>query len=109
MGVKKVDMGGVPSKLNRIKTDRELGAFATTQAVRLMDPFVPMDTGALAASTGGSQPWQVTYDTPYARRQYYGVGHRFSHEKHPAAKAMWKEGPDWQELGDLLTLKIRSM
>lgn len=105
----KAEMGGAVAKLRAIATDRQLGAYASEQAARLMEPFVPMDTGALAASAGKSQPWVVTYDTPYARRQYYGDGFNFSREKHPAAKARWDEGPDWQELGDLLTAKLRSM
>lgn len=108
MGVK-VDMSGVPIKLARVSTNAALGAYASTQAARLMEPFVPMDTGALIESAGTSTPWIVTYDTPYARRQYYGVNHDFNHEKHPKARARWDEGPDWQELGDLLTEKLRSM
>lgn len=109
MGVK-VEMGGVPIKLARVSTNAALGAYASTQAARLMEPFVPMDTGALSESTGSSQPWQVTYDTPYARRQYYlGYFANFNREKHPAAMSHWDKGPDWQELGDLLTEKLRSM
>ena len=107
--VGKIDMSGVGRKLNLIATHRQLGVYAAEQAARLMEPFVPMDTGALAASAGKSQPWVVTYDTPYAKAQYYGFDHNFSKEKHPSAKAKWDEGPDWQDLGDLLTAKARTL
>lgn len=105
----RVDMSGVGRKLDRISTDRQLGVFAAEQAARLMDPFVPKDSGALVASARTDEPYKVTYDTPYARRQYYGVDHNFQKQKHPKAKAKWDEGPDWQELGDLLTEKARTM
>lgn len=105
----KVEMGGAVTKLVNISTNRQLGLYAAEQAARLMGPFVPMDTGALEASAGKSQPWVVTYDTPYARRQYYGVNFNFVKQKHPNAKARWDEGPDWQELGNLLTEKARTL
>lgn len=55
-------------------------AFSAAQAMfdhecaRLMDPYVPFDTGTLKtsvvlASSFGSG--QLVYDTPYARAQYY--------------------------------------
>jgi hypothetical protein len=37
---------------------------------RQMDPYVPMDTGVLKNSAAESDH-AVTYNTPYARRQYY--------------------------------------
>ena len=60
---------------------------------RLVNPFVPMDTGFLAndgvsvyarGSTG-----YVRYGAPYAVFAYYGAGKRFSPSKHPLASAEW--------------------
>lgn len=55
--------------------------FFTHEVRKLSDPYVPFLTGVLkntATETAGS----ITYNTPYARRQYYenrGTGLRGSH------------------------------
>lgn len=57
------------------------------------DPYVPMDTGRLARSVQTSSPsgsGLIVYDTPYARRLYYGhCSIKGTH--HPLARRMWFE------------------
>ncbi|MBQ9784289.1 MAG: hypothetical protein IJW29_02190 [Clostridia bacterium] len=105
----KIDMSKVSQKLDQITTNDQLGVFAAEQGARIMEKYVPMDSGQLIASARTDEPWKVTYDTPYARRLYHGKGFNFSKEKHPAAKAYWDKGPRWATLAKLITEKLRSM
>lgn len=44
------------------------------QAARLIDPYVPFDTGMLKNSVNTASDFKggiLVYNTPYARRQYY--------------------------------------
>lgn len=52
--------------------------------------YVPYRTGALAAS-GRVEDGAVVWETPYARRVYYGAGMAFSRDVHPLAGAQWFE------------------
>lgn len=52
----------------------EVQRYIDSEVLRLTDPYVPMDTGALKRS--GTQhtkigSGKVVYKTPYARRQYF--------------------------------------
>lgn len=62
--------------------------FAHNELWRLCDEYVPMRIGTLAG-TVEITPDYVRYIVPYAARMYYGVGFRFSKEKHALATAMW--------------------
>lgn len=84
----KANMSGVSSKVSRISKDSGLGTFLASEAARGMDKFVPMRTGALAASVRPSA-FKVSYGMPYARYAYYGQGKRFTTDKHPNATAYW--------------------
>lgn len=84
----KVDMSGVQSKLSKIASDKKLGLVLAQEAADGMRKFVPRRTGALMTSAKLS-PFKVTYNTPYARRMFYGQGLRFSKDKHPLARARW--------------------
>ena len=55
--------------------------FFTHQVRTLSDPYVPFLTGMLK-NTATETPGRITYNTPYARRQYYenpGNGLRGAH------------------------------
>lgn len=55
--------------------------FFTHEVRRLSDPYVPFLTGALK-NTATEEVNRITYNTPYARRQYYenpGTGLRGPH------------------------------
>lgn len=68
--------------------------FLDNEVLKDCAPYVPMRSGALmrsgqAGTTIGSG--EVIYNAPYARRQYYGLSHHFSTDKHPQACAQWFE------------------
>lgn len=105
----KTDMSGVSAKLDRIKNNRQLGLFVSAEAERLMFKFVPFRTGDLAASANISEPWQVSYSTPYAKKVYEGNGIKFRKDFHPLAMSHWDKGIDKQRLASLITAKLRSM
>lgn len=93
MGAKvvSVEMSGAISKIRRLKTNSTLGTFASKEAERFMAPYVPVDTGVLRGSAGNSEPWSVTYNTPYAIYQYKG-NYNHSKSRNPLAKSHWNEG-----------------
>ena len=108
MGVR-VDMSGVPKKLDGIASDRRVGLVASSEAARLMDKFVPYRSGVLAASAETDEPWRVRYAMPYARRQYYGDSFTFYKKEHPNARSRWDRGIDKGALARKLTEEIRSL
>lgn len=86
------NMAGVPAKVSRIAKNRSLQQYLASQAAMGMDKFVPYRSGALAASVSvGADGTYITYNTPYARRMYYGDSFKFSHDQHPAAQAHWDD------------------
>lgn len=54
------------------------------------DPYVPFLNGPLSQTVRVNEEG-VTYNTIYARYQYYGVGFRHTLEYHPLASAKWDE------------------
>lgn len=65
-----------------------------SEVLRTSAPFVPMRTGALMRSgTNGTKlgTGEIVYDTPYAKKMYYGLNYNFSKDKHPQACAQWFE------------------
>ena len=71
--------------------------FLDSEVLRCSAPYVPMrsvDGGTLMKSGTNATKLgsgQVVYNTPYARRMYYGVNYNFSQVKHPQACAQWFE------------------
>lgn len=118
MGVKasvvKVDVRGVRNKVNRIKNNQALGMFATLEAARLMQPFVPEREGVLKSSVLHSEPWKVVYSTPYAVYQYNGVskGGKKLHYSKPTATSRWDKnltGARLSSLAQAITGKIKGL
>ena len=71
---------------------KEVQLFAANEAKKLMQPFVPMDTGMLANNADvyvENGAGVVHYVSPYAHRMYEGEGFDFSREAHPLATARW--------------------
>lgn len=83
-------------------TDDRAGTALAHEWKRLIDDYVPMQTGQLSQSNISYEPWEVHYDAPYAIYVYNGGrgGHaRFSHEFHGKASKLWdsaaiKDGKD---------------
>lgn len=68
--------------------------YLDNEVMRTTEQYVPMDTGTLARSVQlATKPGegQVLYDTPYARKLYYGEAMDFAKDKHPKATAKWLE------------------
>lgn len=61
---------------------------ATTTLAKLLNPYVPFDTGTLANTAEVSET-SVTYIQPYARRMYYGEDFNFNTDYHPFATHHW--------------------
>lgn len=108
--VVKVDMSEPVRDLRKLAKDNTLGIFAATEAMRLMDPYVPYRDGYLSGSAV-AEPWKVRYVAPYAAYVYAGRRMRFSKEKHPLATSYWDRplSQDSSELASLIEAKIRSM
>lgn len=113
MGVE-VKVEGFDSKRieREVINNDKIGLFAANELRRLMDKYIPKDTGTLAG-TVELKPWEVTYLQPYAHFQYVGKlmlspsGSAWakknerkhyvnkdlvqSHEKNPKAAKEWDE------------------
>lgn len=108
--VRDVDMDKAAAKVARLKSDPGLGTFASTEAARLMDKYVPYRSGAL--SEGAMlEPWAVEYVAPYAGYVFRGRGMKFSEHKHPKARSYWHEplSNNPAPLARKITQKLESM
>ena len=82
----------IPDIIRNCGVNEESLKFAAGEARRLMNDFVPMNTGKLAESAEDivdGNVGRVVYSQPYAAFCYYGEGRSFSREKHPKASAFW--------------------
>lgn len=78
--------------INDLGINQKLNLFMAQECMRLMTPFVPMDTGALSQTVetkADNKRGIVHYLVPYAHRQYTGESFNFSKEKHPLATHHW--------------------
>jgi len=82
-------LGGVSKKINKIAHNEKVGIFLATTCARYMDQYVPYRKGALAGSVKTNVPFEVSYNTPYARRIYYGEGITIHGDQHPNATKEW--------------------
>lgn len=64
--------------------------FAANTAFKLMDPYVPMDTGLLS-KTVDIKPGEVHYKQTYAKDQHDNMSYKHKLDKHPLATAKWDE------------------
>ena len=82
-----------------------------SQVLKDSNLYVPMDTSTLRDSSimhsrlgSGSLKW----DTPYARRLYYGTTYKFSKDKNKSASSLWfekakaKSKKDWIDIASKL-------
>ena len=85
----KIDLSGVPSKLNSISHNRAMGQAMATKALAVAHQYVPKKTGDLRG-TGEATPFKVTWGPlPYARKVFYGKGLHFVT---PGTMAHWDVG-----------------
>lgn len=72
--------------LQKVQNDR-FGLFVSNEWKRLIDPYTPRDTGTMQ-DTAKVMPWNITYDTEYARYVYYGKGMNFK-QNNPYSTYEW--------------------
>lgn len=94
----KIDMSldlNVGKCLNRFDPKYQLAQKRLdSEVVRCSTPYVPMKSGALMQSgERGTKPGTglVQWNTPYAKRMYYGINYHFRKDLHPQACAEWFE------------------
>ena len=78
--------------INDVGINQKFNLFMAQECMRLMNPFVPMDTGVLSQTVETKADGKrgiVHYTVPYAHRQYNGTSFNFSKEKHPLATHHW--------------------
>lgn len=93
------------------KTNIDKARYVTAnQAMADMDQFVPYKVGALSQSVHiNANGSQITYTTPYARAQFYGVVNgspvrNYTRSEHPRASKRWDlrakalYGQQWAEI-----------
>ena len=62
-----------------IEPNGRVQKFFTNTCYKHMDKYVPMDNGDLRTNVD-IQPDNITYESPYARYQYYGIREDGTHE-----------------------------
>lgn len=62
-----------------LETNGKVHKFFTNACYKHMDKYVPMDTGNLRTNVD-IQSNSITYESPYARYQYYGIREDGSHK-----------------------------
>jgi len=88
----KVDTKRIKPKIEKA-TSAAVG-IVTQQVVKDSNLYAPMDTGNLINSSLRSSNFntgKAVWNTPYARRLYYGTHFKFSKDKNPRAQAKWAE------------------
>lgn len=79
--------------------------FLTNTCYKHMDKYVPMDEGNLRTNVN-IQSNSITYESPYARYQYYGVREDGTHEVHnyttPGTGPYWDKRMVSAEMQDVV-------
>ena len=80
----------IPAYIRAVK-DPKMWKFAASVWRRLVEPYVPMQTGTLKDTVdvnGSAGQGEIVYKVPYAHYQYEG---QFNHRKdmHPKASRQW--------------------
>lgn len=80
-----------------------------SQIIKDTDKNVPLRTGMLASSPlRASKVGEIVYDTPYARRLYYGDGMNFNQIFHSKAGPRWLDRAKgvWKDKWTALVARI---
>ena len=81
--------------------------FVDSVIMKGVEPYVPMRKGTLTKSVifhSRIGQGQLKWQTPYARRLYYGIGYNFDKSRHPLAGAKWSERYKTEHLQELRTM-----
>lgn len=77
-GVKMKPVGVIKARLG-IEPNGKVQKFFTNTCYKHMDKYVPMDEGNLRSNVSIDSN-TITYESPYARYQYYGIREDGTHE-----------------------------
>ena len=77
--------------------DGRVVRFLRDDADRLMDPFIPMETGILKRTKTYPNNHEIKYTSPYAKYQYYGK------------LMLSKSGSSWAKLGEKKVLTSKNL
>lgn len=106
-----LDVDKVSSRLSATMK-KQLQPALDTQVLKDSNYFVPMDTGNLKSSgVRATIPGSgvVQWNTPYAKKMYYGVDYNFSLESNPHARAKWFEEAKKQYKSDWIKMLQKGM
>ena len=73
-----------------VKADDEFGRVAAETLRKLVEPYVPYNTGRLCNDVT-VKPFSFEYNAPYASSVYNDMKRNFRKDKHPLAAARWVE------------------
>jgi hypothetical protein len=76
--------------VSAVQEDDELGMYAAEALRKLVEPFVPYNTGRLCHDVT-IKPFEIHYNAPYAETVYNDLKRNFRKDKHPLATANWVE------------------
>lgn len=87
-----VNLGGVLTTIEaRVKKAKFI---VSQQVLKDSNHYIPADTWNLRDSSvtnSNFEDGKLIWNTPYARKLYYGVGTNFSHDKNTNAQGEWFE------------------
>lgn len=86
-----VDTTEIINKLNSLTQDEDTMTLIHANYAKILDPYVPYDTGYLSQDSVEIESDGVVYTADYAWRQYYGEDFKHKTEVHPLATARWDE------------------
>lgn len=101
----KTDVAHIPR--NIANSTKKAQFLLTQQVLKDSNTFIPADTWALRDSSLSSSNFdkgQIVWNTPYARRLYYGTHYKFSKDKNMWAQSGWFKkaeavyGAQWTKL-----------
>lgn len=95
MGIEVKNNINAPKKIAEVSNEK-LWLFAAHEWHRLIFPFTPFRTGAMAADVyihADSSDGYITYDAPYARKQYEGA-FDWRKDLHPLATGKWDKAAE---------------
>lgn len=89
-------------KLDGVKRAQYLLA---EQVLKDSNFYIPKDKGALEVSSRIREDGEeISWNTPYAKRLYYGVNFNFSTDVNPNARAQWYEYAKARHMGEWLKI-----